>query len=189
MQSGVNSQLDPNEQRQPITYDSKVDMAIKHILELQDQIRELSSKVTELHQSMHTLEQQLLSQPTGPLGSRTASASSFSFMTAPSRNNSAHSDCSDDYVSPIGNSQMGSTAMTAYTAVPNYNWRRSSMPPTPTQPFRSVSQPGNKHASGNGTLQGIPEREDSMSCSHQLVCLSLYYYNIAINSQHAGKMW
>lgn len=179
MQSGVNSQLDPNEQRPP--YDSKVDMAIKHILELKVQIR-------ELHQSMRTLEQQnqriqaLLSQPTGPLGSHTASASSLSYMTVPSRNNSAHSDCSDDYVSLNGNSQMGSSAVTMYTAVQP---RRSSLP---TQPSRNGSQPGNKHASGNGTLQGIPEREDSMSCS-QLVCLSLYYYNSAINSQHAENMW
>ena len=197
MQSGSYS-LDLSEELPPVTYGSKVDLAMKHISELEEQIRQLSSTVADLQQSIDRLERQypviviqaLPSQPTGPLGSHTASTSSLSsFMTAPSRSNSARSEISNDYVSINGNFQMGSSAMTMYTAVTNYNLRRLSLPPIPTQPSRSGSQPGNKHASGNGTLQGIPEREDSMSCSHQLVCLSLYYYNIAINSQHAENMW
>ena len=120
----------------------------------------------------HTARQQLIN------GARVlvrARPKLTALMTAPSRNNSAHSESSDDYVSLNGNSQIGGSAMTVYTAVPNYNWRRFSLPPT--QLSCSGSQPGNKHASGNGSLQGIPEREDSVSCSHQLVCSSLLWCN------------
>ena len=106
--------------------------------------------------------------------------------------NSARSEISNDYVLFNGSSQMGSSAMAMYTAVTNYNLRLLSLPPIPAQPPRSVSQPGNRHASGNWSLQGIParesqgQREDSVSCS-QVICLSIPYY-IAIDSQHPGKM-
>ena len=201
MQSGFYS-LDQSEELPPVTYGPKVDLAMKHISKLEKKFRQLSSTVADLQQSIDRLERQypviviqaLPSQPTGPLGSHTASASSLSsFVTAPSRSNSARSEISNDYVLINGSSQMGSSAMAMYTAVTNYNLRLLSQPPIPAQPFRSVSQPGNRHASGNWSLQGIParesqdQREDSVGCS-QVVCLSIPYY-IAIDSQHPGKMW
>ena len=192
MQSGFYS-LDQSEELPPVTYGPKVDLAMKHISKLEKKFRQLSSTVADLQQSIDRLERQnpviviqvLPSQPTGPLGSHTASASSLSsFVTAPSRSNSARSEISNDCVSINGNSQMGSSAR----AVTYYNRRLLRLPPIPAQPSRSVSQPGNRHTSGNGSLQGIPEREgqgqreDSMSCN-QLVCLSIPYY-IAIDSHN-----
>ena len=190
MQSGCDSQLDPNESLPPIMNDSKVDLAIRHILELQEEIRQLSSIVAELQQTMEHLTQYHKIQPTGPqaLGMHTDDScpSDLSFMTAPSRNNSGQSDSTNDYVSH-GNSQMGINALNMHTAVTDYSWRRHNLPPVLHQPSHSDSQLTNKHSSGNGNLQGIPEREDSLSCS-QLVCLPLYIYQATVTcSIHAGN--
>ena len=157
--------------------DSKVDVAIKHILELEGQFRQLSSTVAELEKSIHRhMEQQdhmmqaLFMHLTGYPGSHRTSTSNLSFMTAPSmasRSNSSGSSGSSDYWGPPnGQLQTGSIEIPVDTAITNR--RRLSLPAILHRPPLPSSQLANSQTSGNGNLLGIPEESTG---HNQLVCL------------------
>lgn len=182
MQSGYDSLPGLQESSPPVKTNSEVGLAIKHILKLQEQVTQLSSVVAGLQRVIEErpchMIQALPAQATGDLGTHTTSCTScLSYMTAlsmPSRNNSARSDCSDDYGSPNCNPQISDSETPVQAAGTNsyYNMRRHSLP---AMPLLASSQLATRHTSTN--LQGIPECEDSMSCSQPaLVCFHHFIY-------------
>ena len=195
MQSGYGSLPDTQESPPPVKSNSEVDLAI---LQLQEQVQQLSNAVARLQRVIEELPyhmiQALSAQATVVLGSHTtSSASSLSYMTAlsmPSRNNSARSDSSDDYGSFNCGPQISDSETTVEAASINssYNGRRYSLP---AMPLPTGSQLETKHTSR--ILQGIPEHEDSMSCSQPAkVCFHHFTYNYDCNahtlSMHAANL-
>ena len=183
MQSGYDSLPGLQESPLPVRSNSDVDLAI---LKLQEQVKQLTNVVARLQRVIeerpYQMIQALPAQATGVLGSHTDScASNLSYMTAlsmPSRNNSARSDCSNDYGSLDCGPQISDSETPVQAASTNssYNRRCYSLP---AMPLLASSQLAIKHTPRS--LQGIPEHEDSMSRSQPaLVCFHHLTYMIAI---------
>ena len=193
MQSGYDSLPGLQESPPPVKRIPDVDLAI---LELQEQVKQLSNAVARLQivieeRPYHTT-QALPAQATGVLGLHTAScASNLSYMTAlsmPSRNNSARSDCSDDYGSLDCGPQISDSETPVQAASTNSSYKRRHS--LPAMPLHASSQLAIKHTPSS--LQGIPEHEDSMSCSQPaLVCFHHFMCMIAIimHTHSSQKIW
>ena len=193
MQSGYDSLPGLQESPPPVKRIPDVDLAI---LELQEQVKQLSNAVARLQRVIeerpYQMIQALPAQATGVLGSHTDScASNLSYMTAlsmPSRNNSARSDCSDDYGSLDCGPQISDNEMPVQAASTNSSYKRRHS--LPAMPLHASSQLAIKYTPSS--LQGIPEHEDSMSCSQPaLVCFHHFMCMIAIimHTHSSQKIW
>ena len=193
MQSGYGSLPGLQESPPPVKRIPDVDLAI---LELQEQVKQLSNAVARLQRVIeerpYQMIQALPAQATGVLGLHTDScASNLSYMTAlsmPSRNNSARSDCSDDYGSLDCGPQISDNETPVQAASTNSSYKRRHS--LPAKPLHASSQLAIKHTPRS--LQGIPEHEDSISCSQPaLVCFHHFMCMIAIimHAHSSQKIW